>query len=95
MRSKYDLTLTVVRKQYNGRELFGKGYCTLVTCAHYGVNIHRLLVRGRRVENRREAESVRVTADAMQISPEIVAPLLAVPLLLVFLAVQFIPKRRG
>ena len=68
MRSKYDLTLTVVRKQYNGRGLFGKGYCTLVTCTHYGVNSHRLLVRGRRVENRQEAESVRVTADAMQIS---------------------------
>ena len=73
----------------------GKDYCTLITCTPYGVNSHRLLVRGRRVENRREAESVRVTADAMQISPEIVAPLLAVPLLLVFLAVQFIPKRRG
>lgn len=73
----------------------GKDYYTLITCTPYGVNSHRLLVRGRRVENRREAESVRVTADAMQISPEIVAPLLAVPLLLVFLAVQFIPKRRG
>lgn len=29
----------------------GKDYCTLVTCTPYGVNTHRLLVRGERVEN--------------------------------------------
>lgn len=29
----------------------GEDYCTLVTCTPYGVNSHRLLVRGRRVEN--------------------------------------------
>lgn len=29
----------------------GKDYCTLVTCTPYGINSHRLLVRGERVES--------------------------------------------
>ena len=28
-----------------------KDYCTLVTCTPYGINTHRLLVRGHRIEN--------------------------------------------
>lgn len=63
----------------------GKDYCTLVTCTPYGVNSHRLLVRGHRVENQAEAKTVRVTADAMQIEPMIVAPLMAAPVLLLLL----------
>lgn len=62
-------------------------YCTLVTCTPYGINTHRLLVRGHRVENQAEAQAVRVTADAMQIEPVIVAPLVAVPMLLILLVV--------
>ena len=58
----------------------GKDYCTLVTCTPYGINTHRLLVRGRRVDNQPEARTVRVTADAMQIEPVLVAPLVAVPM---------------
>ena len=52
----------------------GKDYCTLVTCTPYGINTHRLLVRGHRVENEREAKNVRVTSDAIQIEPYLVAP---------------------
>lgn len=63
----------------------GKDYCTLVTCTPYGINSHRLLVRGHRVENAAEATTVRVTADAMQIEPMVVAPLVAVPMLLILL----------
>ena len=44
----------------------GKEYCTLVTCTPYGINSHRLLVRGHRVENQASASTIRVTADAMQ-----------------------------
>ena len=69
-------------------------YCTLVTCTPYGINSHRLLVRGHRVENREDARVVRVTADAMQIAPVIVAPLLAIPLLLILLIVQLLPRRK-
>ena len=63
----------------------GKDYCTLVTCTPYGVNSHRLLVRGRRIENQKAAANVRVTADAMQIEPVTVAPIVAAPLLLLLL----------
>ncbi len=59
-----------------------KDYCTLVTCTPYGVNSHRLLVRGHRVENAKEGE-VKVTADAVQIEPTVVAPIVAVPMLLI------------
>ncbi len=72
----------------------GKDYCTLVTCTPYGVNTHRLLVRGHRVENSEEARTVRVTADALQIEPMLVAPLVAVPMLLALLAVLLVGTRR-
>jgi sortase A len=58
-------------------------YVTLVTCTPYGVNTHRLLVRGHRIDN--AAEALRVTADATQIEPVIVAPFAAVPILIVML----------
>ena len=63
----------------------GQDYCTLVTCTPYGINTHRLLVRGHRVENQETAQSVRVTADAMQIEPVLVAPAVAAPILLALL----------
>ena len=72
----------------------GKDLCTLVTCTPYGINSHRLLVRGHRVENAAEARIVRVTADAIQIEPIIVAPILAAPMLLVLLIVTLTPKKR-
>lgn len=63
----------------------GKDYCTLVTCTPYGINSHRLLVRGHRIENKAEAIAVRVTAEAMRIDPVIVAPVAAVPMLLIIM----------
>ena len=60
-------------------------YCTLVTCTPYGINTHRLLVRGHRIENQADAASIRVTADAMQIEPVIVAPVVAAPILLLLM----------
>ena len=68
----------------------GKDYCTLVTCTPYGVNSHRMLVRGHRVENQAEAVIIRVTADALQIDPLIVASVVAVPLLLLLVIFVFI-----
>ena len=72
----------------------GQDLCTLVTCTPYGINSHRLLVRGHRVENAAEAKVVRVTADAVQIEPVIVAPVVAAPLLLILLIGVMIPKKR-
>jgi sortase A len=71
-----------------------KDLCTLVTCTPYGINTHRLLVRGHRVENEATASTVRVTADAIQIEPVQVAPALAVPILLVLLAVLLFTTRK-
>ncbi len=56
-------------------------YVTLVTCTPYGVNSHRLLVRGHRIAN--EAKEARVTAEASQVDPILVAPFIAGLLLLV------------
>ena len=72
----------------------GEDYCTLVTCTPYGINSHRLLVRGHRIENQASASTIRVTADAMQIEPLLIAPLVAVPMLLVMLVIVLIPHRR-
>lgn len=72
----------------------GEDYCTLVTCTPYGINTHRLLVRGHRVENTALAGNVRVTADAMQIDPVIVASLVAVPILILLLAGLLLATRK-
>ena len=71
----------------------GEDLCTLVTCTPYGVNSHRLLVRGHRVENQEAAKTVRVTAEAIQIEPLIVAPFVALPMLLLLLIILLLPKR--
>lgn len=72
----------------------GEDYCTLVTCTPYGINTHRLLVRGHRVENTPEAARMHVTADATQFDPLLVAPALAIPVLLLLLMILLVPKRR-
>ncbi len=69
-----------------------KDYCTLVTCTPYGVNTHRLLVRGRRVEQPETA--VRLSADAMRIEPTAVASLAAAPILLILLAVLLTRRKK-
>ena len=72
----------------------GKDYCTLVTCTPYGINTHRLLVRGHRIDNMEEAKTIRVTADAVQIEPLLVAPIVAIPMLLILLVLLLLPRRR-
>ncbi len=70
----------------------GEDYCTLVTCTPYGVNSHRMLVRGTRIENLEEAKMIRVTADAVRIEPILVAPVVAAPMLLVLLILLMLPR---
>lgn len=60
-------------------------YCTLVTCTPYGVNTHRMLVRGHRIANAEEAGVIRVTADAIQLDPVLMTPIVAAPMLLILL----------
>lgn len=71
----------------------GKDYCTLVTCTPYGINTHRILVRGHRVETQ-NTHSVRVTSDAIQIEPVLIAPIVAIPLLIAIFAMMFAVDQR-
>lgn len=57
-----------------------KDLCTLFTCTPYGINTHRLLVRGHRIETANG--SVNVPSDAMQYEPVLIAPFFASPVLL-------------
>ena len=70
----------------------GKDYCTLVTCTPYGINTHRLLVRGHRIENAQGEMSV--IADGVQIEPVYVAPFLAIPMLILLFIVLMIMTSR-
>ena len=87
--------ILIVEPQETGalRIVEGEDLCTLVTCTPYGINTHRLLVRGHRIENAPEARLVRVTADAVQIEPLLVAPIVALPMLLLLLILLLLPKR--
>ena len=73
----------------------GKDLCTLVTCTPYGVNTHRMLVRGHRIENEEAIKIAHITADAVQIEPMMVAPVLFIIMLILVLAVNaIIPRHR-
>ena len=68
----------------------GKDYCTLVTCTPYGINTHRLLVRGHRIEN--ISSEVRVVSEAVMIDKLIVALFVALPILFVLLMAVMLKK---
>ncbi len=70
----------------------GKDYCTLVTCTPYGVNTHRMLVRGRRIDN--IAGEVVVVSEAVRIPNYVVAPAIGIPLLFLILLIMLIYYRR-
>lgn len=76
----------------------GEDYCTLVTCTPYGVNTHRLLVRGYRVENSTDKEPARVATDETRTEPlgkiSILLPVLMFAILLMLLLVFLLPKRK-
>ena len=72
----------------------GKDLCTLITCTPYGINSHRMLVRGHRIESQEEPKDIRITADAVRIEPLMVVPFVAVPILLVLLIILLLPKQK-
>ena len=67
-------------------------YCTLVTCTPYGVNSHRILVRGHRVPNDSRL-TIRLVSEAGQIDPLIIAPIIASPVLIVLFIWLMMPKK--
>ena len=72
----------------------GKDYCTLMTCTPYGINTHRLLVRGVRIETGTEKPPFYVTADAFSVNSLIVTPIVAIPMLTALLIYMIIKHRR-
>lgn len=86
-----DQILTVLPDEVESLEIDPQqDYVTLVTCTPYGINSHRLLVRGHRIDN---PESV-VSAEAGQIDKRIVAAYTCIPILLVVLVLLFIKGQR-
>lgn len=71
-----------------------KDYCTLMTCTPYGINTHRLLVRGRRIETEEQKE-LKITSEAFLINRLIVTPIVALPIIFVLIMyVIFKPVRK-
>ena len=71
----------------------GEDLCTLITCTPYGINTHRLLVRGHRIPNVNGYADI--TADGIQIEPIYIAPVLAVPAIILLLILLLISTRRA
>ena len=91
----YEIDQILIVEPTNVEPLYvteGEDYCNLVTCTPYGINSHRMLVRGSRTDNAVQDKAIRVTADAMQIEPVLVAPFVAAPILLLMLLMLLIPN---
>lgn len=69
----------------------GEDFCTLLTCTPYGINSHRLLVRGTRIEN--AAPQLYVTSNAYKIDSLVATPVVAAPILLILLIVLLVKYR--
>jgi sortase A len=90
-----DQILIVLPEEMDGLAIDpNEDYCTLVTCTPYGINSHRLLVRGKRTDNVEMEQIIKVVSDATQIKPILVAPVLAAPMLLILLIWMMISTSR-
>lgn len=69
----------------------GQEYCTLLTCTPYGINSHRLLVRGTRVENAKPV--LYVTSNAYKIDSLVATPIVAAPILFILLIYLMVKYR--
>ena len=70
----------------------GQDYCTLLTCTPYGINTHRLLVRGKRVKT--PAGEVTVSGDASLVDGKYVAPFIAAPIIIVLVTVVLFGNKK-
>ena len=91
MTYEVDQILTVLPENTSALQIEeGMDYCTLVTCTPYGINTHRLLVRGHRIENTAQANTVHITAEALQIEPLIIATVIGIPVLMLLMIMVFL-----
>lgn len=94
-----DQVHTVLPEEMDELEIVeGEDYCTLVTCTPYGINTHRLLVRGHRVENSTDKEPARVATDETRTEPlgkiSLLLPVLVFAILPMLLLVFLRSKRK-
>lgn len=73
----------------------GEDYCTLITCTPYGINTHRLLVRGHRVSSE-DLRKMQVLSDAFIVDRLIVTPIVALPIIFILMLYVFFepPKKK-
>ena len=72
----------------------GEEYCTLLTCTPYGINTHRLLVRGR-ILGAAQEKNIYIRSDAHLVNSLIVTPIVALPMLFVLMMiVLFKPAKK-
>lgn len=85
--------ITVIKPEKTDevRIIKGEDHCTLLTCTPYGINSHRLLVRGTRIEN--AAPVLHVTSNAYKIDSLVATPIVAAPILLFLLVVLMVKYR--
>ena len=80
------------------RPVPGRDLVTLMTCTPYGINTHRLLVRGHRIDNITEEEEVRkvrIPADALLTDELSSVLLIAAPLILILLVYWYFSGKGG
>ena len=65
-----------------------KDYVTLLTCTPYGINTHRLLVRGTRIESTKK--TTYITTEGFKINNLIVVPILTIPIIILLLIITII-----
>ncbi|MBQ7004609.1 MAG: class C sortase [Oscillospiraceae bacterium] len=97
----YEVDQILVVEPHDSAELRiheGEDYVTLVTCTPYGINSHRLLVRGKRIFlTEEEAQDYSVENDAVFLEKTLLVPFAVVPILLGYFAWELLrpaPKRR-
>lgn len=95
----YQIDQILIVKPNEVEELYvkeGEDHCTLVTCTPYGINTHRMLVRGTRVDTPEQKKNIYVTTDAYRIDSLILTPIVAAPMLLILLVVLLVrhPKKK-
>lgn len=74
----------------------GHDYVTLITCTPYGINTHRLLVRGTRISDTTQIEKI-ITADAELMDKFVVTLVIAIPvfiILMIYVMIKPVSKKK-
>lgn len=71
-----------------------RDFCTLLTCVPYGINTHRLLVRGVRVSNPEQELIAYVSNEALRVDVIVVASVLALPFLILLYFAALLSYRK-